>query len=110
MDFPDDVGKFVPFSFTIVDGGGQPAKVDGDPVLSIDRDDILALSTPLTTNDGSTFAGEFMFAGPNGAANVHLEADALIGDGVETITGDVVVTRVGGKAKGFSFNFGTPHD
>ena len=52
MDFPDDAGKFVPFSFTIVDGGGQPAKVDGDPVLTIDRDDILALSTPLTTNDG----------------------------------------------------------
>lgn len=86
-----------------VDAHGNPALVDGTPTWSVADPNILTI-TPAA--DG--LSAEIVAAGPIGATQVSVQADADLGGGVKTIAGTLDVQVAAGEAVGLSISAGTP--
>lgn len=106
MQLRDD--QTVVARLTFMDKKGRPAKVDGAPVWSVDRADILVLTPAADGMSCTITTPDTLPADPTLTAVVTAEADADLGEGVRslTITGDVEV--VGGEAGTAVMSFDTP--
>lgn len=90
----------VDLSITPVDKKGNPALVEDIKWLT-DNSEVVALSP--SGNSCSISA-----VGPLGVASVTVTCDALIGEGVETLTGRLDIEVVAGKATVIEITAGTP--
>lgn len=89
---------------TVTDARGNPTTV-ASPVWSSTDPSILSV-TPGA--DGTTAV--FAAVGPLGTANIVLDADADLGDGVVAIQGVVEVEVVAGNATTVNITLGTPSE
>lgn len=81
---------------------GKPAKLDGPPTwTNKDGDSVVNPS-----QDG--LSAEIVSSDTLGTTTILLEADADLGEGVETITEEIQVTVTGAKASSFGLVVGTP--
>ncbi len=96
--------QFVTGTAAFVTRKGSPAEVQ-NPVFSSSDPSVIAVAA-----DPANPLSATVTAGAPGAAQLQLEVDADMGDGVETIrlVSDFVV--VAGKAVGGTFSFGTPQE
>lgn len=109
MELRDD--QFVKGTLVITDRQGNAAAVDGLPVVASDNE--AAFTVSIVDTQGAGFevtvtptAGVVTPA--QGLINGSVDAD--LGAGVETVSFQVPVTILGGKATGVSVNFGAPQD
>lgn len=77
----------------IKDAKGNPALVDGAPVWSVTDQ---SLGAVVAADDG--MSAVFTPAGPLGTCQVHVSADADLGEGVKELIGDLDVNIVAGDA------------
>jgi hypothetical protein len=93
-----------------VDVKGQPAPVQDGSIAWKTSDATVANPVPSATMPNPNPYSATVFAVGAGACQVWIEADADLGDGVATITGEKIdVTVIGGQAVGFGgVTVGTP--
>jgi len=101
MQLPDD--KSVTASLAYVDAKGNPALVEGAPVWTTDRPDIVTV-TPAADGMSAVIAP----VGPLGSAQISVDADADLGAGVTNLTTLGQVDVIAGTAVAGSMNFGAP--
>lgn len=83
---------------------GKPAKLDGKPTWSVvDGDGTVSVS-----DDG--LSADLVSGDNPGVTNYLVEADADLGEGVETISSAIVLTVVGEKASSLGITLGQPED
>ena|SRR6185436_474901 len=81
---------------------GKPAKLDGVPTWKVDTGD----STVVVADDG--LSADLVSSDTPGETIFVVEADADIGEGVETITDAIKLTVNGANAKSLGLVAGTP--
>lgn len=101
MQLPDDKSVTALLSYT--DAKGNPALVDGAPVWTTDRSDIISI-TPAADGMLAVIAP----VGPLGSAQVSVDADADLGAGVTSLVTLGTVEVIAGTAVAGSINFGAP--
>jgi hypothetical protein len=99
-----DIQK-VALSIAPLDAKGNPAVVDGVPEWIVSDPDLLSL-----TVEPDGMSAELFALGPLGVGQVTVNADALIGEGVSTITGILDVIVVASQAATVGITAGTPED
>lgn len=106
MQLRDD--QTVVARLTFLDKKGRPAKVDGAPVWSTDRPDIVLLTPAPDGMSCSITTPDTLPSDPSLTAVVTADADADLGEGVSslTVTGDVEI--VSGEAGTAVMSFDTP--
>lgn len=97
-----EVPGTVDASVTFTDVEGNPAKVDGVPVWSVDDASIIDSITPAA--DG--LSAKLHIANAIGASQVSLVADVDLGTGTNTVTFVDTVSVVAGDASVANFTFG----
>lgn len=82
---------------------GNPAPIDGKPDISV-------ISGEATINNISEDGMSFDIVSPDlpGDSQVLIEADADLGDGIETISDVIKVAVVGARAANLGLSLGTP--
>jgi hypothetical protein len=88
-----------------VDAKGNPATIDGAPVWTSSDPSLLLVTTgadPMTVDCAAV--------GPAGVAQLLVEADADLGDGVRTLTGILDVTIIAGEAASLSIATSAPRE
>ena len=88
-----------------VDKKGNPAKVDGKPVWSVDNTELLSV-TPSADGLSCTLAA----VGPLGSGTVSVKADADLGEGVSEVVGVANVEVVAGQAVTVNIESGAPSE
>jgi len=101
MFLPDD--KSVTATLSYVDAKGNPALVEGAPVWSTDRPDLVTVTAAA---DG--MSAVIAPVGPLGSAQISVDADADLGAGVTTLTTLGSVEVIAGTAVAGVMNFGEP--
>lgn len=81
---------------------GKPAPLDGRPTWTIKDGD----SPVIQSEDG--LKAEIFSSDTPGKTTILLEADVDLGEGVEPISEEIVVTVSGAKASSFGLSVGTP--
>jgi len=78
----------LPFTFSVVDGRGRPAAVDGTPTAASSDETVAKVPDALTSSDGGkTWAGTIESVAP-GAARVAVTADSdITPEGVNDVIG-----------------------
>lgn len=99
-----EVGQRVTGTVKFVDRKGNPAKVDGVPVWNV-SDASLVKATP--SADGMSCEFEALAVG---GVLVSLDADADLGAGVKTISGQGALNILEPEAVGVEISFGEPQD
>ncbi len=94
------IGQSVTAQVAFVDAKGFPAKVDGAPVWSVSD----AALCEMTVSEGGMSAS-FKALAPGGVL-VSLSADADLGEGVKSITGEAALNILEGEAVGVVITFG----
>lgn len=85
-----------------VDRKGNPAPVDGDPVVTVSPEGIVTLDV---TNGQITVTAQAI-----GNCVLQIEADADLGEGVESLLVSEAIEVVAGKAVEGQLNFGAPQE
>lgn len=85
-------------------GAGKPAKLDGKPTWTVSSGD----STVEVADDG--MSAELVSSDTPGETMFVVEADADIGEGVETITDAIKLTVEGAKATSLGLTVGEPEN
>lgn len=93
----------VSVSISPVDAAGNPGKIDGVPVWSSSNETVLTV-TP--ADDG--LSAVLTTVGPLGNAQVEVNADADLGEGVKNVSGLIDVEVVAGETVALNPNVGTP--
>ena len=88
-----------------VDARGNAAPVDGVPVWSVSDSTVLSIAPAA---DG--MSADIVAAGPLGASQVSVTADADLGSGNIPVVGTLDVTVVGSQAVSANINAGTPSE
>ncbi len=83
---------------------GKPAKLDGKPAWSV----VDGSGTLVVSDDG--LSADLVSGDEPGVTNFLVEADADLGEGVETISSAIVLTVVGEKASSLGITLGQPED
>lgn len=99
------VSKILPISFAAKDAKGNPASVDGKPAWALTDDKLGSLAV---ADDG--MSAVFSPAGPVGSLKVQASADADLGEGVQTIQGELQIDLIGGDAVTVELSAGEPQD
>jgi hypothetical protein len=86
-----------------VSAAGNPAVLDGVPVWSVSDDSVLSL----VVGEGGLFVDVFS-TGKLGAAQLKVEADADLGDGVRALFGVLDFSVVASEAVNLSVEAGVP--
>jgi hypothetical protein len=107
MEVQDDAPEFTAglrATLAITDSKGKAAPVDGVPVWSTDRSDILTVTADA---DGMGANVDFVQDpnAPLGMTTITVKADADLGSGIEEITGVGTVSVTPGKAAGIAIDF-----
>lgn len=82
---------------------GKPAPLDGKPVVTVVSGDAAIANT---SDDGLSF--DIVSPDSPGDSQILVEADADLGEGVETISDVIKVTVVGARAASLGLTLGTP--
>lgn len=88
-----------------VDARGNPAHVEGAPTWGLSDPALLDLQVAADGLSATVFA-----RGPIGAGQVRVDADADLGEGVETITGLLDVVVIAAQAVSLVIATGTPEN
>lgn len=89
-------------TLNIVTDSGKPAKVDGKPTWSV----VSGNATTVVAEDG--LSADLVSADEPGDTQFLVEADANLGEGVETISDTVTLHVAGEQAKNLGLTLGTP--
>lgn len=84
---------------------GNIALVDGKPVWTVSDDTIITLEV---SEDG--FSVEAITTGKLGSAQIAINLDSDLGEGVKDLTGILDVTVIASDAVNVEINVGTPSD
>jgi len=101
MQLPDNMQVHADLSY--VDAKGNPAAVDGAPVWSTDRPDLVTLTV---APDG--LSADIAAVGPLGAAQIVVDADADLGEGTVPLKTIGSIEVIGSEAVSGTINFGAP--
>ncbi len=99
-----DIQK-VGFTVSAVSAAGNPASLDGAPVWTCTDDSLLSL---VVSEDG--LSCEAVTTGKLGVAQVKVEADADLGEGVTSLFGVIDVQIVASQAVNLEVKPGVPTD
>lgn len=99
------VSKVLAISFAAKDAKGNLAAVDGKPSWALTDDSKGSLAV---ADDG--MSAVFSPAGPAGSVKVQASADADMGEGVQTIQGELQLDLIAGDAVTIELSAGEPQD
>lgn len=99
------IDQSLPLSIQIKDAGGNAAQVDGAPAWSLTNP---AMGELTVAEDG--MSASLVPAGLLGAFKVQVSADADLGEGVETILGELDIVTIAGTAVLVEIGAGEPVD